>query len=286
MTAGTGPVAFVLGGGGSLGAAQVGMLRALLEHGVAPDLVVGCSVGALNGGALAVEPTLAMVDRLQEIWLGLDDRDLLPGGLVPTVVQMTRRGEAVHGNEGLRQVIEEVLPGGARFEDLAVPFQCVATEVVGAREVWFSTGSPVLPILASAAIPAVLPPVDVDGVRCVDGAVVNAVPVARAVELGARTVYVLHVGAGDAPRDPSLRRPLDAALHAYSLARRARLARDLAALDPAVEVVLLPPGDAARSRFNDFSHSAALISSAHQACRAALTDRPTEPVGDGGHAAG
>lgn len=276
--AGPGRTAFVLGGGGSLGAAQVGMLRALLEHGIVPDLVVGCSVGALNGGALAVDPSLAMVDRLQEIWLSLDERDLLPGGLLPTVVQMTRRGEAVHGNEGLRTVVEEVLPLGARFEDLAVPFQCVATAVADAREVWFSSGSPVEPILASAAIPAVLPPVEVDGVRCIDGAVANAVPVTRAAELGATTIYVLHVGSTDGPR-PAPRRPLDAALRAYSLARRARLARDLATLDPATEVVLLPPGDAARGRFNDFSHSAALISSALQASRAVLGARAAAGVG-------
>ena len=185
--------AFVLSGGGVLGALQVGMLRALLEHRIQPDLVLGCSVGALNGVAIAAEPSLAMVGRLQETWLDLEGRDVLPAGLLPTTVQLARKGEAVHGNEGLRTVLEEILPV-ATFEELAVPFQCVATDIVAAREVWFSSGTLVEPILASAALPAMLPPVEIDGVRYIDGAVVNDVPVTRAVDLGATTIYILHVG--------------------------------------------------------------------------------------------
>lgn len=267
--------AFVLSGGSNLGALQVGMLRALLEHGVKPDLVLGCSVGALNGAGIAAQPTLAMCGRLQDLWLELEDRDVLPAGLLPTTVQMARKGVAVHGNEGLRKVIDEVLPEG-RFEDLPVPFQCVATDVVAAREVWFSRGPLVDPILASAALPALLPPVEIDGVTYIDGAVVNDVPVTRAVELGATTIYVLHVGGFDRPR-PEPKRPFDMALHAYWIARRARFRRDMASLPDTVEAVLLPTGDAPATRFNDFSNSPALISSAYQATTALLDERRAEP---------
>ncbi len=270
--------AFVLSGGSNLGALQVGMLRALLEHRIVPDLVLGCSVGALNGAAIAAEPSLAMVGRLQDIWLELGDRDVMPAGLLPTTVQLARKGVAVHGNEALRAVIEEVLPAG-RFEDLAVPFQCVATDVAAAREVWFSTGPVVDPVLASAALPALLPPVDIDGVAYIDGAVVNDVPVTRAVDLGATTVYVLHVGGFDRPR-PEPKRPFDMALHAYWIARRARFRRDMAALPDTVEAVLLPTGDAPAARFNDFSHSAALISSAYQATTALLDERARPDSGE------
>lgn len=268
--------AFVLSGGGNLGALQVGMLRALLEHRIVPDLVLGCSVGALNGAGIAADPSLAMVGRLQELWLGLDERDVLPVGLLPTTVQMARRGVAVHGNDALRQVIDDVLPE-ARFEDMEVPFQCVATDVTAAREVWFSSGSVVEPVLASAALPAMLPPVEIDGVRYIDGAVVNDVPVTRAVDLGATTIYVLHVGGFDRPR-PEPKRPFDMALQAYWIARRARFRRDMASLPDTVEAVLLPTGDAPAARFMDFSHSAALMSSAYQATDALLRERAQPAV--------
>lgn len=264
--------AFVLSGGGNLGALQVGMLRALLEHRILPDVILGCSVGALNGAALAADPSLATVGRLQDLWLALEDRDVLPAGLLPTTVQLARKGVSVHGNEGLRRVMEDVLAPGARFEDLQVPFQCVATDVAAAREVWFSTGSLVEPILASAALPAVLPPVEIDGIRYIDGAVVNDVPVTRAVDLGATTVYILHVGGFDRPR-PEPKRPFDMALQAYWIARRARFRRDMAGLPESVEAVLLPTGDAPSGRFNDFSRSAALMASAYQATDRLLHER-------------
>lgn len=271
--------AFVLSGGGNLGALQVGMLRALLEHRILPDLVLGCSVGALNGVALAAEPSLATVGRLQDMWLELDDHDVLPGGLLPTTVQMARKGVAVHGNAGIRRVVEAVLEV-ERFEDLRVPFQCVATDVEAAREVWFSEGPLVEPILASSALPAVLPPVEVDGVRYIDGAVVNDVPVSRAVELGATTIYVLHVGGFDRPR-PEPKRPFDMALQAYWIARRARFRRDMAALPPSVDAVLLPTGDARWGRFNDFRHSAEMMASSYRATDALLRARAEgEGAGD------
>lgn len=212
---------FVLSGGGNLGALQVGMMRALLEHDIRPDLILGCSVGALNGAAIAADPTLAMLDRVQDLWLSMEGRDVLPAGLLPTTVQLARKGAAVHTNHALRGVIDDMLGPDRTFAELTVPYQCVATDVDAAREVWFTEGPMVDPILASAALPAMLPPVEIDGVRYIDGAVVNDVPVSRAVEVGATTIYVLHVGGFDRPRRKP-KRPLDMALHAYWIARRAR----------------------------------------------------------------
>jgi NTE family protein len=184
---------------------------------------------------------------------------------------MARRGVAIHANDGLRKVVESVVDVAA-FEDLPVRFECVATDMDSAREVWFGAGPLVEPILASAALPSVYPPVTIDGVRYIDGAVVNDVPVTRAVELGATTVYVLHVGGFDRPR-PEPKRPFDMALQAYWIGRRARFRRDMAGLPPHVDAVLLPTGDAPAGRFNDFSHSAAMMSSAYQASQVLLADR-------------
>ncbi|MGH9186813.1 MAG: patatin-like phospholipase family protein [Acidimicrobiales bacterium] len=270
-----GRVAFVLGGGGNLGAVQVGMLRALVEHHIQPSLVVGCSVGAINGAAFCAEPTRVGVARLEELWRSLDGKDLWPSGLLPAAVQLARKGSSVmESDEALRRIIRRLLTV-ERFEHLEVPFQCVATAFDEAKEVWFSSGPLMEPILASSAIPAIYPPVRIDGVRYIDGAVVNDVPISRAVELGARRLYVLHVGSFDRPR-PEPRRPLDLALQAYWIARRHRFHRDLATLPHGVEAIVLPTGAQPPVSYKDFTHTEELRANAYAATSAMLDGRAAD----------
>jgi NTE family protein len=254
--------AFVLSGGGNLGALQVGMLRALLERRIEADLILGCSVGALNGAAIASDPSLAMVGRLQDLWRELADKDVMPNGLGRTI-QLARRGVAIHDNVALREVVESSLVA-RRFEELKVPFQCVAAALIEGTETWFDSGPIIDPILASSAIPAVYPPVEIGGTSYLDGAIVNDVPVARAVELGCDRIFVLHVGSWDRPR-PEPKRPIDMAVYAYWLARRSRFQRDLAAIPKDIEVLVLPPGGTPLIKYNDFGHSDEMISSAYDA---------------------
>lgn len=290
--------AFVLSGGGNLGALQVGMVRALFERRIEPDLVLGCSVGALNGAAIAADPSLVMAGRLQEMWRGLAAENVMPAGLFPAV-QLARKGVAIHDNVNLRRVIESVLPGG-QFEDLTVPFQCVATALTEGTETWFDRGPLVDPIIASSAIPAVYPPVEIDGLKYLDGAIVNDVPVSRAVALGCDRIFVLHVGSWDRPR-PEPKRPIDMATYAYWLARRSRFQRDLAGIPSNIEVLVLPPGATPVIKYNDFGHSDEMITTAYLASAAFLDaadaddaddlaaavpgvrqeDRPQAPVVDG-----
>lgn len=255
--------AFVLSGGGNLGALQIGMLEALFERRIEPDLILGCSVGALNGAAVAAEPSLVTVARLHELWRGIADHDVMPAGLLPTTVQLARKGVAIHDNANLRKVIESALSVDT-FERLQVPFQCVATALTEGRETWFDQGPLVDPILASAALPAVYPPVEIDGHRYLDGAIVNDVPVSRAVALGADRIFVLHVGSWDRPR-PEPKRPIDMAMYAYWLARRSRFQRDLAAIPAEIEVLVLPPGSTPSIRYNDFGHSDEMIATSYEA---------------------
>jgi NTE family protein len=260
----SGTVAVVLSGGGNHGAVQVGMLQALVEHEIHPELVLGASIGALNGAAYAQEPTPAGMGRLEQLWIGLDDQGILPAqGLLPNALALFRRGESVHRNDKLRGLLEGTLRAET-FEDLAVPFQCVATDVVGVREVWFSTGKLVDPILASAAQPGILPAVEIDGVRYLDGAIVNDVPISRAVALGATTIYVLHSGTIDRPR-PEPRRPIDVIIQAYWVARHHRFKKDLEELPAGVEAIVLPTGSTHWLRFDDFTHSEELIRVAREA---------------------
>ncbi len=250
--------AFVLSGGGNLGAIQVGMLRALAERDIVPDIVLGCSVGALNGASYSAQPDLVGIRRMESHWRAIGTPNLMPSTRIPGALQLVRKGESMHRSDGLRKTIVDFLGSRDRFDQLALPFQCVATEVAGAVERWFSEGPLIEPILASAALPAVYPMVTIDGRRYLDGGVVNNVPVARAVELGAKRIYVLHVGLHGRPQ-AEVRRPIDSALIAYWIARNSRLARDLAALPKAVEAVVLPPGDRPELRYDDFTQTEELM---------------------------
>jgi NTE family protein len=235
-----GRTAFVLGGGGVLGAVQLGMLRALLDAGLVPDLVVGTSVGALNGAALAALPTDEVVDRLAAAWRSPDTQELFGAGNMARLREFVRSGVAAHSAGPLRRMAEKLL-GDLRIEDLPIRFTCCAANIEDAAEHWFETGSVVDAVLASAAVPGLLPPVEIDGRHYLDGGLVHSIPLGRAVELGAERVFVLQVGRVDQPLQPP-RRPWEVALVAFEISRRHRYARELAALPPGVEVHVLPTG--------------------------------------------
>jgi NTE family protein len=255
--------AFVLSGGGNLGAIQVGMLRALAERDIVPDVVIGCSVGALNGAAYAADPTLLGIRRMESLWQDIAAPDLMPSSRMPGPLQLIRKGSSLHTNDGLRETIEGLLGHREQFSQLELPFHCVATEVDGAVERWFTEGPLVDPILASAALPAVYPAVEIDGQRFIDGGVVDNVPISRAVDLGAKKIYVLHVGLHGRP-DAAVRRPIDAAMIAYWIARNYRFARDLEQLPKSVEAVVLPPGDRPDIKYDDFGQTAELVAQGYR----------------------
>jgi NTE family protein len=268
-----GKVAFVLSGGGPLGGVQVGMLRALVENGVKPDMILGCSVGAVNGAAFASEPNLRGIQRLEHIWgrLADGDPDLMENArLVPAIVELGRKGEAISTQDNLRILLEEEL-AAHEFADLDVPFACVATDMETAGEYWFTDGDLIPAVLASSCLPGVYPPVELEGRRLYDGGVSRELPVQKAAELGATDIYVLHVGHLE-DRDAELKRPYDALVHAYWASRIARLEDEMAGLDHHVRAYRLPAGDVPRLRFDDFSQSREIAEKAYQATAAFLTD--------------
>jgi NTE family protein len=244
-------IAFVLGGGGHLGAHEVGMLRALLEHGVIPDLVLGTSIGAINGAVVAADPTREAVDRLGEVWSGIETSDAFGGGILGRLSTLARTRTHLHDNDGLRGLLTQAV-GETNIEDLTVPFQCVAASIESAAEHWFTSGPVVDAVLASSAVPGILPPVEVDAEHYLDGGIVNSIPVSRAVELGARTIYVLHVGRVDRPLEPP-RWPWEVALVAFEIARRHRFVGDLKALPKDIEVHVMPTGQTDPPRYTDLS---------------------------------
>ena len=270
VPAGQGGTAFVLGGGGILGAAEVGMLQALFEHDVRPDLIVGTSVGAINGVFVAADPVPSAVDRLRGVWEVLASERIFAGSVLSRMGTLVRTRTHLHPREPLRDLLAAHLPVQT-FAELPIPFQCVAASIERAAEHWFTDGALIDAVLASSAVPGLLPPVELEGEHYFDGGLVHSIPVGRAVALGADTIYVLHVGRIDQPlRPPS--RPWEVAVVAFEIARRHRFAADLATLPPGVTVHVLPSGDpvppgAGTLRYRDFSAVPARIERAHAAAR-------------------
>jgi NTE family protein len=272
---------FVLGGGGNLGAIQVGMMQAVMARGIVPDEVVGCSAGAINAAAIATDPTLDGIERLRDVWSSVGDSVLGSSGRFDAVRLLTHRGPSLQANDGLRALLESALPH-RRFEQLPVPLHVVATSLRTGRERWFSSsGDVVSAVLASAALPGVFPPVVLDdGEPLIDGAVVNNVPISRAYELGANRVVVFHVGNFERAR-PLPKRPIDVIVQSLSIARGFRFHLDTAMTAPeGVELIVLPGVDPGRLRYNDFSRSGELIERG-RASAAAFLDVRQEAVGAG-----
>ena len=194
--------AFVLSGGGSLGAVQVGMLQALSARDVHPDLVVGTSAGALNAAFVAGHGTdAAALEELARIWARLERRDVFPLQPGRLVAAALGRAESLCSDAPLRHLIAAHLPFD-RLEDAPLPVHVVTTDVASGKEVLLSQGDAVDAVMASAAIPAVFPSVRVDGHDLVDGGIADNAAISQAVALGADRVYVLPTGyacALDAP---------------------------------------------------------------------------------------
>jgi NTE family protein len=267
MTAPAAGTAFVLGGGGLLGAVEVGMLRALFEHDVVPDLVLGTSVGALNGLAVAADPTSA-VTRLRELWDEVASTgEVYADGRLRQVRRAWRTGTHLHSSRPLRERLQREF-GDSTFADLAVPFQCCAASIERAAETWFTEGPVVPAVMASAAVPGLLPPARVGAEHYLDGGIVNSVPLGRAVDLGASRVFVLQVGRIERPLSVP-RRPWEVARVSFEIARRHRFVRELDTLPDGVEAHVLPAAGSARDdnplSYRDSSLVAERIEAAYDA---------------------
>jgi len=271
--------AFVLGGGGNLGAIQVGMLKAVVEHGIVPDVVIGCSVGALNAAAVAADASPAGMERLADIWLSIREDVICPSGRLSGLRLLTHRGQSLQPNDGLRRLLETWLPHET-FEEFPRPFHVVATSLTTGHDRWFSSGSVVAPILASAALPAIFPPVEIDGELLIDGAVVDNVPISRALTLGASRIVVFHVGNFERAR-PAPRKPLDVLVQSFSIARNHRFLREVADPPEGVELLVVPGADPGRLRYDDFRHSRRLVNLGY-ATTAQWLDRMEDAVAVGG----
>lgn len=256
-TPATGKTAFVLAGGGSLGAVQVGMLQALEQAGIRPQLVVGASVGAINAAYYAAAPDAAGIARLQRIWLGLRSADVFPFSLLGTALCLAGRRDHLAFPHRLRTLIDAQLPY-RRLQDAPLPCHVVATDALDGTEVVLSQGDAAQALLASAAIPAVFPAVTVDGRALIDGGIASNTPIAAAFALGASRVIVLPTGLPCALRAPP-RGAIAIALHALNLLAMRQLLADVDRFADRCELVVVPPLCPLATNTYDFSKTAELI---------------------------
>lgn len=259
------PVGFVLGGGGSLGAVQVGMLQALTEQGLIPDLVVGSSVGALNGAVVGLDPRGA-ANRLRRIWPKITRQMVFPGG--PLAQARTLRQGRTHlfPNTGLRAVITGYFHADLTFAELALPFGAVTMDVATTAPHVLRDGPLVPALLASAAIPGIFPAVNVDGRQLYDGGVVANVPVTQALAMGAQSLVVLDAAfPGRLPTAPATL--AEALLFTAIVSMRVQAALEAPIAAARVPVVYLPGPAIHRVSPLQFHHTAMLIEGAYQAAR-------------------
>lgn len=259
-----GKTAFVFAGGGSFGAIQVGMLHALVAHGVRPDFVVGASVGAINCAYFAGNPTLAGVERLEHIWYELKRHTIFPMTF-SRIAGLFSRSPSLVDPGGLRQLIEQNL-SYSTLEQAALPLHVVATEQLHGHSVCLSSGPAADAILASCAIPAIFPPVRVGNEFLIDGAIASNTPVTTAVALGASRLIVLPTGYACALTTPPAS-AIASALHALNMLIAHQLVQDLELLADRFEVLTVPPLCPLATSAYDFSRARELIERAEQNTR-------------------
>jgi NTE family protein len=256
--------AFVLAGGGSLGAVQVGMLTELLATGLRPDLIVGVSAGALNGSFLAHDCSPATVERMAQLWVRVRTRDVLGLSWASLLGVIGLRNHLAHA-QGLRRLLERELLT-RQFEKTQVPLFVVAADQQTGDEVLLATGEILEAVLASTAIPGVFPAVTLAGRTLVDGVIATGTPIATAVRLGATRLIVMPCGFTCVGKAVP-RHPIGRAMHAITLMGARQLRQDFAHFAERAHLRLVPPLCPLAQSSYDYSNGAALIAAARESTR-------------------
>jgi NTE family protein len=264
-------VAFVLSGGASLGAIQVEMLRALFERRITPDLIIGTSIGALNGAYIASRPaTPETVDALAGIWLRLHRFEIFPPDPLTGLLGLMGLADHFLPSFGLRRILRRHL-AIEHLENATIPLHVIATDARSGMERRLSRGLARPAVMASAAMPGVFAAVDIGGDQLVDGGVASNTPTSDAIELGAQTVYVLPTGhACDLPHPP--RGALAMAIHANTLLLSRRALIDIYRLAGRARLIVLPPPCPQPVHPADFRHTRKLIDGGYTEAASVLDD--------------
>ncbi|CAN5285962.1 patatin-like phospholipase family protein [soil metagenome] len=268
--------AFVFAGGGSFGAIQVGMMQALAAHGLQADLVVGSSVGAMNGAYYAGAPTPDGVKKLAEIWRGLTRQDVFPVSLYSFLNFLWRRDFLI-SHDGIRKLINDHLPY-RNLEDAQIPVHIVTTDIVTGETIVLSEGSAAEAIVASTAIPGAFAPVKHNDRFLADGAISSNTPIRVAIEKGAQRLIVIPTGFACAGSRPPVG-AVATALHALTLLISRQMIAELEYLESGIEYCVVPPLCPLVGSPYDFSRSDEHIARATKNTEAWIADGGLEKGG-------
>src|SRR3954463_10114676 len=214
------------------------MMESLVRHGVMADMVVGSSVGALNGAFYAGDPTVAGVERLANIWRGLTRHDVFPVTW-RTLLSFLWRRDFLIPHDGIRKLIDDHIPY-RNLEDAKLPVHIVTTDIVTGDRVVLSEGSIAEAIVASTAIPGAFAPIRYRDHYLADGAISSNTPIQVAVKKGARRLIILPTGHACATQTPPVGAVANA-LHALTLLIARQLVSELEGLGPELEFLVVPP---------------------------------------------
>jgi NTE family protein len=256
----------VMSGGGSLGAAQVGALQALFEAGITPGAVVGCSIGAINAAYLAMNPTMDHMVALEQVWRSMSRQEVFRGGRWTVARRLANRSNYLYDPQGMRDLLATCVPL-ADLADTAIPCHVVTTDLLQGEPTWWSSGNPVDVLAASACLPGLFPPVELNGSLHVDGGVSCPVPTQRALDLGAERVWVLDVARTFHGWADDRMSALDVLVESFAISRR-QLGRQAPSPAAGQRVVTLPPLSIGRHDMRDFSKTSMLIRAGREAGRA------------------
>jgi len=254
-----------MSGGANLGSVHVGMMRALLEADIKPDVIVGTSIGAVNAAYLAADPSLEQVDRLRELWCEVKARDIFSLNPIANCRALFREGSLLSAHRW-RRFVERRAPYRT-IEEAAVPLRITATDYEEGRSEVFDSGSLVDAVMASTALPGIFPPYRIGDRWFLDGAISEQLPLKVALDAGVDTIYVMAVNVPSPP--PDRRSPLAVLRHSITilLFPRIRLdALDLSGEHGSLRIIQVPSVKTQVSLW-DMSRHADLIATAYETAK-------------------
>lgn len=271
-------IAFVLSGGGNLGALQVGALQVLMEAGIYPEMLVGTSAGSVNSAFLATQPSLEGALQLGEIWKGITKDDIFPGNAVRKAWHLVTQQDSLCARENWIAFLEEHTPEGIHsFEQLQIPAYLVATDLLNGERYLFGENpeDPILDgILASTAIPPLFSPWLYRNKVLVDGGVSDNLPISVAVEKGAKVIYAFDI-IREGPMDDGHWNVVEVATLSLKDLIAQQRNRDLTIYSSHPDVTLhyLPLRASSRLAFDEFDQASALIEDGRRAANAYLAQQ-------------
>ena len=267
-------LAFVLGGGGSRGALQVGALEVLLEAGIQPEMVIGTSVGALNAAFFASDPTPAGLERLRAVWLQMNEKEIYPGNNGAAIFNVLRGKPSLFDNGNMRALVEHHLPF-KRFSELSLPCYAVATDLDTGELIAFGDREAdriVDGLMSSTALVPAHPAWQVGKRRFIDGGFGATLPVREAIARGATQIIALNLTTPPPPRE-RIQSALEIMLHTNTLMMRQKTRVDLAYAAERVDLTVIELESDGLIPISDFSQTADRLEMGRVLAEAALAQQ-------------